>query len=112
MPVGSSNTACVGSPCPRPKAAVVTKILASQRAVTVGVLLGEVRRSLKRQPRVVLAASPLSGSQRHDLRLRSVVWSDLDEYPLTSLPAGIHAVAADLQRTFGLSGPSALIQTA
>lgn len=85
---------------------VVVKILASQRAVTLGMVLAEVRHALKRQPRVVLAASPLGAAQRRDLRLRSIVWPDLDRRPLTSLAEGIHAVAADLLLRFGLGGPS------
>lgn len=85
---------------------VVVKILASQRAVTVGMVLAEVRHALKRQPRVVLAASPLGTAQRRDLRLRSTVWPDLDRRPLTSLAEGIHTVAADLLLRFGLGGPS------
>ena len=86
---------------------VVTKILASQRAVTIGAVLGEMRRIFKRPPRIVLGASPVSAMQARDLSLRSRVWPDLDRRTLTPLPAGIAATAADLRRTLqsGWSAP-------
>lgn len=79
----------------------VTKILASQQAVTVGALLAEFRRLLKRPPRVVLAASPLSRFQVRDLRLRSLVWPDLDRRQLTTLPTGMASVLRDLSTRLG-----------
>ena len=83
-------------PTSRPGA--VTKILASQRAITIGTVIGEMRRIFKRSPRIVLGASPISALQPRDLSLRSRVWPDLDRRSLTPLPAGIAATAADLQR--------------
>jgi UDP-glucose 4-epimerase len=77
---------------------VVTKILASQRAITIGAVLGEMRRIFKRPPRIVLGASPMSAAQARDLSLRSRVWPELDRRTLTPLPVGIAATAADLQR--------------
>ena len=77
---------------------VVTKILASQRAITIGAVLGEMRRIFKSSPRTVLGASAVSAMQARDLSLRSRVWPELDHYPLTPLPVGIAATAADLQR--------------
>ena len=77
---------------------VTTKILASQRAITIGAVIGEMRRIFKRSPRVVLGASPVSALQARDLSLRSRVWPDLDRRTLTPLPVGIAATAADLQR--------------
>ena len=77
---------------------VTTKILASQRAITIGAVIGEMRRIFKRSPRVVLGASPVSALQARDLSLRSRVWPDLDRRTLTPLPVGIAATAAALQR--------------
>jgi len=77
---------------------VTTKILASQRAITIGAVIGEMRRIFKRSPRVVLGASPVAALQARDLSLRSRVWPDLDRRTLTPLPVGIAATAADLQR--------------
>jgi len=85
--------------------AVVTKILASQRAVTIGAVLGEMRRIFKRSPRIVLGASAASAMQAKDLRLGSRVWPELDRRAFTPLPAGISATAADLQRKLQAGWP-------
>jgi len=77
---------------------VVTKILASQRAITIGAVLGEMRRIFKSSPRIVLGASAVSAMQARDLSLRSRVWPELDRRTLTPLPAGIAATAADLRQ--------------
>jgi UDP-glucose 4-epimerase len=76
---------------------VVTKILASQRAITIGAVLGEMRRIFKSPPHIVLGASAVSAMQARDLSLRSRVWPELDRRTLTPLPAGIAATAADLR---------------
>jgi UDP-glucose 4-epimerase len=75
---------------------VVTKILASQRAITIGAVLGEMRRIFKSSPRIVLGVSPVSAMQARDLSLRSRVWPDLDRRPLTPFPVGVATTAADL----------------
>jgi UDP-glucose 4-epimerase len=89
---------------------VVTKILASQRAVTIGAVLGEMRRIFKRSPRIVLGASAASAMQARDLRLRSRVWPELDRRALTPLPAGISATAADLQRKLQTGWPDGVVR--
>ena len=76
----------------------VTKILASQRAITIGAVIGEMRRIFKRSPRIVLGASPKSALQARDLSLRSRVWPELDRRPLTPFPVGVATTAADLLR--------------
>src|SRR5450759_3390760 len=76
--------------------AVVTKILASQRAITIGAVLGEMRRIFKTPPRIVLGVSSVSAVQARDLSLRSRVWLDLDRRPLTPFPVGVASTAADL----------------
>ena len=85
---------------------VVTKILASQRAITIGAVLGEMRRIFKRSPRIVLGASAESALQVRDLSLRSRVWPELDRRTLTPLPAGFAATAADLQRKLQAGWPA------
>jgi UDP-glucose 4-epimerase len=79
----------------------VTKVLASQQVVTVGAVLAEFRRLLKRPPRVALGTSPLSRLQVRDLRLRSVVWPELDRRQFTTLPTGMASVVRDLSSRFG-----------
>ncbi|HEX7537100.1 MAG TPA: NAD-dependent epimerase/dehydratase family protein [Dermatophilaceae bacterium] len=83
----------------------VTKIMASQRAITIGAVLGEMRRIFKRSPRIVLGASGVAAMQAKDLSLRSRVWTELDRRALTPLPAGISATAADLQRQLQAGWP-------
>lgn len=85
---------------PTDSGVLVTKILASQKSVSIGALLMEVRRIFRRPPRVLVAASPRANAQARDLRLRSVVWSELDARTLTPLPAGIRATAADIERSY------------
>ena len=76
----------------------VTKIMASQRAITIGAVLGEMRRIFKSSPRIVLGASAVSAFQARDLSLRSRVWPELDRRSLTPFPVGVAATAADLLR--------------
>lgn len=80
---------------PRP---VRVKILASQRGVTVGAVLGELRRVFKQSINVVHRTSPTASYQARDLRLRSVVWPELDRRTMTPLPAGIRATVGHLSR--------------
>lgn len=82
--------------------AVVTKILASQRAITIGAVLGEMRRVFKSQPRIVLGASSVAAMQARDLSLRSRVWPELDRSSFTPFPVGVANTAADLLRRLQL----------
>jgi UDP-glucose 4-epimerase len=75
----------------------VLKILASHRADTIGSIIGVCRTVFKRRPLVVLGASPSAKAQAVDLRLRSVVWPELDRVPVTPLAAGLSATASDIQ---------------
>ena len=77
---------------------VVTKILASQHAITIGAVLGEMRRIFKSPPHIVIAASEASSTQARDLILRSIVWPELDRRELTPFPVGVAITAADLRR--------------
>ncbi|MBA2444149.1 MAG: NAD-dependent epimerase/dehydratase family protein [Nocardioidaceae bacterium] len=76
--------------------AVVTKVLASGRSTTVASLIGESVRVFRRRPRLVLAAPGQTTGQVRDLRLRSVVWRDLDRCVRTTLAAGFAATAEDV----------------
>jgi UDP-glucose 4-epimerase len=87
---------------------VVTKILASQRAITIGAVLGEVRRIFKSPPRIVVGASAVSAMQARDLSLRSRVWPELDRGSLTPFPVGVASTAADLLRLLQLAGVGGL----
>lgn len=75
---------------------VTVKVLATQQAITIGAVLAELRRVSRRAPRLVLSATAQTRLQARDLRLRSVVWTDLDAFPLTPLPVGVRRTLDDL----------------
>ena len=77
---------------------IVVKILSSGRSVSVGTLMAEARRVLKRPPLVVLGASPNARFQVRDLRLRSLVWPEMQARTFTTLAAGIAATGEGLLR--------------
>ena len=74
----------------------VTKVVASQQAMTIGAVLGELSRVLHRRLPIVLGSSPVSRFQATDLRLRTVVWTDVDHRAVTPFPAGVHATVLDV----------------
>ena len=74
------------------------KVLASGHGTTIGALVAVCRQVFKRPPRLVLGTSTNARFQVKDLRLRSVIWTDLDRRGLTPLPAGIAATAAGIKR--------------
>lgn len=85
----------------RAEGGVHVKVLASQQAVTIGALVGELRRVFKSAPRIVYGSSSTSHFHARDLRLRSQVWTDLDRRPVTPLPVGIKATLLGLGRMLG-----------
>jgi UDP-glucose 4-epimerase len=72
---------------------VVVKILASGRAHSIAAIVGESARVFRRRPRL---SSRAGGTQVRDLRLRSVVWPQVDTLARTTLPAGLAATEADI----------------
>lgn len=78
-----------------------TKIYASGHAVTIGSILGACRTVFRRRPNVVLAASPLAAVQGRDLRLRSIVWPEIDRRTHRTLPAGIASTLHATRSTLG-----------
>ena len=76
----------------------VTKIYASGRSVTIGAILGACHTVFRKRPNVVLASSPLASAQARDLRLRSIVWTDLDQRTHRPLPAGIASTLDSIRR--------------
>ena len=88
-----------------PDGLVVTKILATQRAITVGAVMAEIRRIFRRRPAIVLGASPNGSLQGRNLSLASRVWPELDDVTLTTFPAGINATLSDLRLETGRTAP-------
>jgi UDP-glucose 4-epimerase len=86
---------------------VIVKILASGRGTSVGALIAETARVLRKRPRIELVSTPSSALQARDLRLKSVRWPELDRYARTTLPAGIAATAEDIEYRLRLAGRAA-----
>lgn len=82
----------------RRESAVTTKIYASGQSVTIGAILGACRTVFRKKPNVVLGTSALAAGQARDLRLRSVVWTELDERTHRTLPAGIASTLDAVRR--------------
>jgi UDP-glucose 4-epimerase len=80
-----------------PAGTVVLKVLASQQGVTIGSLISELQRIVKRKPRIVMGSHFTASVQAPDLRFGSVVWPEIDRRMLTPLPAGIHRTLLSLQ---------------
>jgi UDP-glucose 4-epimerase len=78
-----------------PAGSVVTKIVASGSPTTVSGLVGAMTRALRRRPPVVHARAA-GGAQVRDLRLRSVVWRDLDRLAATPLLVGLRNTADEV----------------
>ena len=94
-----------------PAGTTVTKVLASGRSLSVATVVAEATRVLRRHPRLSTRRAP--GSQVRDLRLRSVVWPDLDAIARTPLAAGLRATADDVAaRTRSNGSPPTLARPA
>lgn len=79
----------------QPAGAVVLKIVAAGAPTSVGELIGQARRVLRRP----LRTAPVSGrvvGQVPELRFRSLVWTDLDSLLATPLPVGLSQTAQDV----------------
>ncbi|MFD6177244.1 MULTISPECIES: NAD-dependent epimerase/dehydratase family protein [unclassified Isoptericola] len=84
--------------------AAVVKILASQSAVTLATIVGELSRITKRRAPIVLGTSSSTPFQTRDLRFRSTLWPDVDRLATTTLASGIGATFTDVARTLRRPG--------
>ncbi|MCM3500747.1 NAD-dependent epimerase/dehydratase family protein [Microbacterium sp. P26] len=87
----------------QPAGTVVTKIVGSMRALSIGALLGEIARLRRRPVALVLGQGDARG-QSLDLRVRSTVWTDLDALASTTLPEGLGVVYQAQLRAHMISG--------
>lgn len=71
---------------------VTTKIIASGRSATVGLIINELGRVRRRRSPVVLGVTALTSMQPRTLRYSSTVWPEIDELPQATLPEGLGAV--------------------
>jgi len=76
----------------------ITKILGSGQSISISNLLGYYRGITKAAPRVVHGTTPASKHQAIDLRMKSVVWPELDRRAKTPVAAGFNATMMDVLR--------------
>jgi UDP-glucose 4-epimerase len=82
----------------------IVKVLASERPMSIGAVLGEFRTVVKKNPRVLLRASPLGRHQVVDLRLRSSSPIGAGSSLKTPFPVGLLATLLDLRMRYGSAG--------
>lgn len=75
---------------------VVTKIFGSGQGVSISSLLGYLRFITKAAPSVVIGRRASARFQAPDLRIRSIVWPQLDRREKTPISAGFHATMLDV----------------
>jgi UDP-glucose 4-epimerase len=75
---------------------VVVKVVATGSSLTIGHLIGESTRHHRARARVVVKAPQQGSGQIRDLRLRSVVWPQLDAHLRTPMLVGMARTAADV----------------
>lgn len=80
-----------------PQGQIITKIIGASGAVSIGELIGTISRVARKRPLVAFAAADARG-QAPDLRVRSVVWPDLDALVETALPTGIARVLESIRQ--------------
>ncbi|PKQ31408.1 MAG: epimerase [Actinobacteria bacterium HGW-Actinobacteria-2] len=85
--------------------ACLTKIICSGVSVSVGSLLAESNRIFRRRVPVVLAASPLGRQQARDLRLASIVLTDVDRVASRPIVVGMDEIRRMLQGRSLMSSP-------
>lgn len=90
--------ACLDRAADEPAGTVVTKILASGRATSIGELVDTSTRVFRSRPHLRQRPGSASARQTRDLRMRSEVWTDLDRLARTPLLVGLRATADDLAR--------------
>lgn len=80
------------------------KVVTSREPASIGFVLAELNRILKRRPLVVRGASSSAKFQSTDLRLRSVEHLDLDTHVRTSLVVGMSLTIDGMREVLGRGG--------
>jgi UDP-glucose 4-epimerase len=75
-------------------------VMASGRPLSIGAVIGEFRRLLRRNARVSLRSSPLGRAQVIDLRLASRSPLRLARHATTPFPVGLHVTYHDLMTRY------------
>ena len=76
-----------------PAGQTVLKIVGAMTATSIAAIIGEYSRLRRKRPLVVIRAGSAVG-QAPDLRVRSIVWTDLDGLVRTTLPEGLALIHA------------------
>lgn len=83
--------ACLDRATAEPPGVATIKILASGQALSIAALAGESARVFRRSPGLASRPNQRSAAQVRDLRLRSVVWPEIDTLARTPVGTGLHA---------------------
>jgi UDP-glucose 4-epimerase len=75
----------------------LVKVMATGQSTTLAAMVGESNRVFHRRARLSVVSTSARGQVR-DLRLRSVVWPELQRHARTPLPAGFQRTADDVAR--------------
>ncbi len=99
----------IASSCERlrqmtPRGQTIRKLFVSGRSVTIGSVIGEFRQVAGKRPLIIMGASSNAGLQGRDLRLKSLVWADLDRVTKTPLVVGMARTLADLSLKLNREG--------
>ncbi|MGY0387818.1 NAD-dependent epimerase/dehydratase family protein [Nocardioides sp. WG-D5] len=73
----------------------VVKILATGNGVTLAAVIGEINRVFRRRARLRIPGAGTPGQVR-DLRVRSVVWPELDQRTQTPFAVGVRRIADEI----------------
>lgn len=84
-------TAAMARVAREPAGAVVVKIVGAMSALSIGAIVGEMSR-LRRKPVPIVLGQGNASGQASDLRVRSIVWPDLDALVATTVPEGLGAI--------------------
>jgi UDP-glucose 4-epimerase len=87
-------------------APVVVKVIASGASLTIGSLIAHSTRHYRARPQVIVKAPHEGSGQIRDLRLRSVVWPQLDTHLRTPLLVGLARTAADVAGRLRSAAPA------
>ena len=84
----------------------VVKILATGTGVTLSAVIGETNRVFRRRARLRIPGAGSPGQAR-DLRVRSVVWPELDQRTQTPFSVGVRRIADEIALAYaaGTSAP-------
>lgn len=101
---GRLAAACLTRVSEEPAGAVVTKVLCTGRASSIGDLIAISTRVFRRRPLLFQRVNPQTSVQAKDLRMRSIVWPDLDPLAETPMLVGLRATAEDVGARYRRSG--------